>query len=101
MLSVRSLTISIDDVLGRLQERRRNVDVERARGIEVDDETGLPEILERNLLRVLAADDARGEMRGVAAAVVVVARDDDHRTADRLRFLKCEHRHVRAPRGFA
>src|SRR4051812_14728212 len=94
------LTIS-NDVLCRPHERRRQGGVQRARGIEVDDQTCLAEIFQRNPGRILPAHDSRGEMRGVTAAVAVVAGNDDHSAADGLRFLKGEHRNVRAPRGFA
>src|SRR5581483_10079123 len=99
-----SLTISTglsDDLFGRAHEGRRKRDVERARRVQIDDETRPGEVFQRNLLRVLAAHDARREECGVAAAVLVVARDDDHRTADGLRLLKGEDRQVRAARGFA
>src|SRR6185295_16388206 len=98
-LSERSLTISIrvsDDFLRRSHERRRKGDAEGARGVEIDDQVGLAEILERNLLRALAAHDACGEVRGVTAAVLVVARHDHHRTADGLRFLEREDRQAPA-----
>src|SRR5262245_59590347 len=92
-LPERSLTISIrlsDDVLRQPQKRRRKGDVKRARGIEIHDQAGLAEVLQRNVLRAFAAHDPRGQRRGVAAAVFVVAGHDDHRAADGLRLLERE-----------
>src|SRR5258708_4930053 len=103
-LPERSLTISMrisDDVRRRPHEGRRERDVERARGIEIHHQTGLAEVLEGDVLRVFAAHDACGELRGMTAAVFVVAGHDDHGPADGLRFLEGEDREVRATRGLA